>query len=212
MPGTRHIAEADVALYATRDMPLWRQPLMRLHVARCAACGSRIAAYRSDRESIRRMAAEMPPGLRWDRLAAEMAANIRVGLEAGECVARRREHRTLPTGWRVAAAVAGFTMLLISAWWLNMPASQSASLGRAMKKIAQVRPWRGAGIAALEDRGPLVEVSAAGIQLRENGGALGVSQGMARPISVTLSVQGSARARYLDLDTGQITITSVYAQ
>ena len=57
MSDTRHIAEADVALYATRDMPLWRQPLVRLHVARCADCGGRIAAYRSDREFIRRMAA-----------------------------------------------------------------------------------------------------------------------------------------------------------
>jgi hypothetical protein len=28
---------------------------------------------------------------------------------------------------------------------------------------------------------------------------------------VTLSVQGSARARYIDADTGQVTITSVYA-
>ena len=212
MPGTRHVSEADVALYATGDMPLWRQPLMRLHASRCTDCGRRIAAYRSDREFIRRMAGEMPPGLQWDRLAAEMTANIRVGLEAGECVARRREPRALPAGWRVAVAVAGVTVLLISAWWLNMPPSQSASLGRAMKKIAQIRPWRGAGISILEDRGPLVEVSAAGIQLRENGGALGVSQGMARPISVTLSAQGSARARYLDLDTGQVTITSVYAQ
>jgi len=108
--------------------------------------------------------------------------------------------------------MAGFTVLLVSAWWLNMPASESASLGRVGKKIAQIRPWRGSGILALEDRGPLVEVSAAGIQLRENGGAMGVSQGVARPVSVTLNVQGSARARYIDSETGQVTITGVYAQ
>lgn len=212
MSGVQHLSEADVALYAAGDMPLWRKPLVRLHANRCAECTERIAAYRSDQEFIRQSAAEIPRGLNWDRMAAEMTANIRVGLEAGECVARRPQPRTLPTGWRVAAAAAGFTGLLISAWWLNMPASQSASLGRAVKKIAQVRPWRGGPILPLEDQGPLVEVSAAGIQLRENGGALGVSQGLARPVSVTLSAQGAARARYLDQETGQVTITSVYAQ
>lgn len=212
MPGSQHLTETDVALYATGDLPLWRRPLARLHAAGCAACTERVAAYRSDQEIVRRMAAELPRGMNWDRMAAEMTANIRVGLEAGECVARRPQPRTLSTGWRVAAAAAGFTGLLISAWWLNMPASQSASLGRAVKKISQVRPWRGGPILPLEDQGPLVEVSAAGIQLRENGGALGVSQGLARPVSVTLSAQGAARARYLDQETGQVTITSVYAQ
>jgi hypothetical protein len=39
-----------------------------------------------------------------------------------------------------------------------------------------------------------------------------MSQGVGRPVSVTLSVQGSARARYVDADTGQVTITGVYAQ
>jgi hypothetical protein len=212
MADTRHLTEANVALYAAGDLPLWRKPLARLHASGCAACTKRVAAYRSDQAFIRQMAAELPRGLNWDRMTAEMTANIRVGLAAGECVARRPEARTMPAGWRVAAATAGFTALLISAWWLNMPASQTASLGRAMKKIAQVRPWRGGPILPLEDQGPLVEVSAAGIQLRENGGALGVSQGLARPVSVTLSAQGAARASYLDQETGQVTITSVYAQ
>jgi hypothetical protein len=212
MPGTQHLTETDVALYGTGDLPLWRRPLARLHASGCAVCRERIAAYRMDQEFVRRMSRDLPRGLNWDRLTVEMTANIRVGLEAGECVARRPQPRTLSTGWRVATAAAGFTGLLISAWWLNMPASQSASLSRAVKKIAQVRPWRGGPILPLEDSGPLVEVSAAGIQLRENGGALGVSQGLARPVSVTLSVQGAARARYLDQETGQVTITSVYAQ
>ena len=211
MPAGQHLTESEIARYATGAVPLWRRPLARLHVARCAACTSRAAAYRADRDLVRQLAGEMPGSVQWDRLAAEMTANIRLGLEAGECVARRQETRTVSTGWRVAMATAGFAALLISAWWLNLPASQTASLGRAMKRISQVRPWRGP-ILPLEDQGPLVEVSAAGIQLRENGSALGVSQGLARPVSVTLSAQGAARARYLDQETGQVTITSVYAQ
>ena len=51
-----------------------------------------------------------------------------------------------------------------------------------------------------------------GIELRENGAWLGVTQGKDRPVAVSLNVKGTARARYVDEDTGQVTITSVYAQ
>jgi hypothetical protein len=179
-------------------------------VSRCAVCKGRAEAYRADQQRIRELASDLPPGVNWDRLAAEMHANIRVGLEAGECVAPRAGRRTIPAGWRVAAAMAGFSALLISAWWLNMPAAQTASLGRAMKAITHWQISRG---LRFEDSGPLVEATAAGIELRENGSALAVTHGVnSRPVAVSLSVQGSARARYIDSDTGQVTITSVYAQ
>jgi hypothetical protein len=205
-----HPLQSDLALYSTGDLPFWRRSLVRLHVSGCEGCRSWVAAFDSDRESIRRLAAEMPQGVNWDRLAAEMSANVRVGLEAGECVAARVHKPTLSTGWRVASASAGVAVLLVSAWWLNMPRADSVALGRAMQRIVQ-GPWRGGGLG-LEDRGPTVEVSASGIQLQQNGGTLGMSQGQERPVNVTLSVQGSARARYIDADTGQITITGVYAQ
>jgi len=185
--------------------------MVRLHVAACEGCRNWVAAFSSDRDALRQLAAVMPAGVNWDRLAAEMSANVRVGLEAGECVAPRVHKPVLATGWRVAAAVAGVTALLVSAWWLNMPRAESVALGRVVRKIAQARPWQG-GIRAFDDSGPLVQVSAAGIQLQQNGGTLGMSQGQEPPVSVTLNVQGSARARYIDADTGQITITGVYAQ
>jgi hypothetical protein len=170
-----------------------------------------VAAFDSDRESIRRLASAMPVGVNWDRLAAEMSANVRVGLEAGECVASRSHKPTVSSGWRVAAASAGVAILLVSAWWLNMPRADSVALGHVMQRIAQKGPWH-LGDLDLEDRGPTVQVSASGIQLQQNGGTLGMSQGQERPVNVTLSVQGSARARYIDADTGQVTITGVYAQ
>jgi len=206
---SRHLSEADVALYAARDISRWMQPLVHLHVRQCAVCKGRVDAYRFDQQQIRALSNELPEGLNWDRLAAEMSANIRVGLAAGECVAPRGSRTMIPAGWRVAAATAGFTALLVGAWWLNMPASQTASLGRAVRAIAH---WQVARGLRFEDSGPLVEATAAGIELRENGTALAVSNGPnSRPVAVTLSVQGSARARYIDADTGQVTITSVYA-
>ncbi len=206
-----HPLPSELALYSTGDLPLWRRPLLRLHVSGCDSCRSWVEAFGADRESLRELAAEMPAGINWDRLAAEMSANVRVGLEAGECVAPRVRKPALAAGWRVAAAFAGVSALLVSAWWLNMPQAESVALGRVVEKIAQARPWRG-GIRALEDAGPTVQVSAAGIQLQQNGGTLGMSQGQERPVSVSLSVQGSARALYIDTDTGQVTITGVYAQ
>jgi len=207
---SKHVTEADLAVYAAGDVSWWAQPLTRLHVSRCAVCKGRAEAYRADQQRIRELATDLPAGLDWDRLAAEIHANIRVGLEAGECVAPRTGRRGIPAGWRVAAAMAGFTALLISAWWLNMPAAQTASLGRAMKAMTHWQISRG---LRFEDSGPLVEATAAGIELRENGSALAVTHGVnSRPVAVSLSVQGSARARYIDSDTGQVTITSVYAQ
>src|SRR5665213_385258 len=163
-----HPLQSDLALYSSGDLPLWRRQLLRLHVSGCDHCRSWVEAFAADRESLSALAAEMPAGVNWDRLAAEMAANVRVGLEAGECVAPRVRKPTLAPGWRVVAAFAGVTALLVSAWWLNMPPTETAALGHVVHKIAQARPWRG-GIRALEDSGPTVQVSAAGIQLQQNG-------------------------------------------
>ena len=58
----------------------------------------------------------------------------------------------------------------------------------------------------------MVEATPSGIALYENGSSLGVSQGNAEPVNVSVSAPGSASARYVDADTGQMTITSVYVQ
>lgn len=208
----KHVAETDLALYSAGDLALWRRAWIGLHIARCAECRNRIEAYRGVRERIRSLGEEMPAGVRWDRLSAEMAANIRVGLAAGECVARHAPRHTIARGWRVAAAVTGLSALLVMAWWLNMPAAQTASLGRAMKAVVNGREWQTTHMFGLDGASSLVQASAEGVELRENGSAMTLSQKGVRPVSVSLNTQGSARARYIDSDTGQVTITSVYAQ
>jgi hypothetical protein len=157
-----------------------------------------------DRAALREIASEIPDDLDWDRLSAEMTANIHVGLAAGECVAPRR-HKAVPLGWRPAALMGALSCVLALAWWLNMPPETTRSLGRALTAI-----WHGGAVAP--ERGLIVEADSSGIELRENGNSLGVSQGSTRPLAVSVSVQGSASARYVNADTGQIVITSVYAQ
>lgn len=202
---TTHVAESDLALYVSGDLGLMRRLLVRLHVSSCDRCRRRVDAYRADRKAIREIAGEMPEHVNWDRLSAEMAANIRVGLAAGECVAPRRR-KSVGLGWRPAAAMAALSCVLALAWWLNMPEETTRSLGRALTAV-----WHGAS-ATVPERGLVVEADSTGIELRENGSSLGVSQGSTRPVAVSVSVQGSASARYVNADTGQMTITSVYAQ
>jgi len=220
----KHVPESGLALYAAGDLPLWQRAFTAAHVTRCETCAGRVSAYRNDRAKHRETADQMPDGLDWESLSAEMAANIRVGLAAGECVAdphavlggRSREGiRAFVRGWdwRPAAAIAGVLVLLMGAWWLNMPSADNLSLTKAMRAIARGgRDRMPQFVRGMDDRAPMVEVSASGISVRENGGALGVSQDGARPVTISVSVQGSASARYVDNDTGQVTVTSVYVQ
>ena len=206
-----HLRETELALFASGDLSFWRRALARLHMVGCARCHGRVEAYRLDRERLKQEAAKLPPGVNWDGLAAEMMANIRVGLEAGECVAPRPKKR-IAWGWQAAASAAGITFLIGAALWLNFPPSDKEVLSRAMDRLVHGVYGYGVNSGYREEPGPVVEASSSGIELRENGSALKISQGALRPVAVSVSAQGSASARYVDADTGQVTITSVYVQ
>jgi hypothetical protein len=221
-PTTLHIAETDLALYVSGDLGLLRRASVRFHVGRCERCSRRVEAYRADRSRVKEIAAEMPEGVDWDRLAAEMTANIRVGLAAGECVARPRDRkrpagngaRNLAVHWRPAAIAAAAVVLLTVAWMVNMPSGTTQELGRAMGAVLRGGSVSGGPFvqpSLMYAQSPVVVANQLGIELRENNNVMGASQDEL-PVSVSLSVQGSASARYVNADTGQMTITSVYVQ
>lgn len=213
-----HVSESDLALFISGDLNLWRTLVTRLHLAGCDECRRSAGEFRADREHVRRLADELPASLDWDRIAAEMTANIHLGLAAGECVAprRRKSTRILPAlGWRPAAITAGAALILTIGWWLNMPRSTTEALGRAFTAVihghGSVLPVPPS--SSIDESGVVVAASDQGVELRENGGSMGISGGSAPPVAVSVSVQGSASARYIDPDTGQVAITSVgYAQ
>lgn len=208
----RHIKETDLALHASGDLRPWQRAMIHLHVRQCESCRRIVEEFRADARALRDAAGQLPDGLDWARLSAEMTANIRVGLAAGECVAPRHQaHKFIPVSWRPLALASLATVLLaallVGGWWLNMPTQETQALNRAMRSI-----WHGHTVMP-EERGPVIEASSDGIELRKDGGALGVSQDSAKLVSVSVSTQGSASAHYVDQDTGQVTITSVsYAQ
>ncbi len=90
---------------------------------------------------------DMPEDIDWNRLSAEITANIRVGLAAGECVAPR-SRKPGALHWRPAAVVAGIVVVLAGGWWLNTPPAQTQELGHAMRAVwdarggAGIRRWR----------------------------------------------------------------------
>jgi hypothetical protein len=198
----RHPFDTDLALYAGRDLRGWERIATAFHVRGCERCRETVAAFKQDQQHLAQSADELPPGVNWDRLSSEMTANIRVGLAAGECVApAARESESTPWwGWKPAAAFAGLALVFSAAWWLNMPAHDMAILSKAFTG------------ATAEDRGPVVEASSEGIEFRENGSAMGVSSSNAQPVATSVSFDGSASARYVDDDTGQVTIATVYVQ
>jgi hypothetical protein len=199
--------DTDLALYAAGDLPFWRGLLVRFHVRRCEECRDFVEALRADREELGRTADAMPGNVDWDQLAAEMTANIRVGLAAGECVTPR-ERRVGAISWRPAAIVAGLAVILAGAWWLNIPKSDSETIGRALRQMAT----GGRMNATQEEMGPVVSASSSGVKLLENGGQMGIEQKGLEPVMFSVSTQGSASARYVDQDTGQVTIMATYVQ
>jgi hypothetical protein len=164
-------------------------------------------ALRADREELRQSADDVPANVDWDQLAAEMTANIRVGLAAGECVTPR-ERKVAAISWRPPAIAAGLVVLLTGAWWLNIPPTDTVAIGNALHNIAT----GGRSATTQEERGPVVKASSSGVELLENGGQMGIQQSGLQPVMYSVSTELSASARYVDQDTGQVTITGTYVQ
>lgn len=211
-----HPFESELALHASGDLSGWEWFKTAMHLRNCADCRARLEAFRLDRKRLVDSTDDLPPGVKWDRLAAEMTANIRVGLAAGECVSSPSERLSRPAAgwtfwndgrWKPIGAVAALAMVFSMAWWLNL-SGDSAAMGKVWNRIVSHE----VSVAPEPDHGPVLAVSPEGIEFRENGSTMGVSGGITQPASVSVSFSGSASARYVDNDTGQVTITTVYVQ
>ncbi len=185
---SKHPSEANLALFAGGELSRWRRWSVERHVDECAACRTVISEFAALREQTRGMA-ELPD-VAWDSMASEMRANIRLGLEAGECVT---EHPKQHLGFslRGVAACASLAMLLVVGVLIERPSP----------RVAQLKA----------DEAAVIETSGSGIQVMEGGRAMMLLN--ARAHAVDYQASGSAMgARYVDSDTGQVTINNVYVQ
>lgn len=185
---TDHPPETSLALYASGDAGLMERWRIQRHAGLCTDCRETIAKYSALRSEIAE--AGTPEDVAWSKLAAEMRANIRLGLEAGECVNQPSRRRVF-FGARTLAACGSLAVLLVAALWLERPAPR---------------------IAQKQDPDQIVlESTSSGIQVTEGGQTLGLLHGRARSVD-TFASGVAMRARYVDADTGNVTINNVYVQ
>jgi hypothetical protein len=186
----RHPNQATLALHAGGDLGPFLRWLTARHLARCGPCSEEVAGYTEMRELLPELA-ELPE-ISWNRMAAEIKANVRLGLEAGECV-RSTElplRRASMSGWRAAVALASVIVLVGGCLVLERPAPQVVHASEnAVESTRDGIQWQ-----AGDDR------------------MLGLMNGGAQKAVYTLDAQGSMGARYIDPETGSVTINTVYAQ
>src|SRR5215831_6916960 len=118
-----HPKEETLALHSSGDLGWFAAWRTERHIARCARCREEITEFREMREALPEMA-ELPE-LQWNRLAAEMRANIRLGLAAGEFVRETDTEELEPSPLfntaRAVVAFAGVATLLVTGLMLEQP-------------------------------------------------------------------------------------------
>jgi hypothetical protein len=216
----RHLTPVEIALFSGGDLGSWERWRVSRHIARCSQCRGDAAAQRDALTEFRDLAdhsSELPNGLNWNRLAAEMTGNIRVGLAAGEAISQfdKPLHSKPRLAWKPALVAVGAVLIFAVAFWTSLPPQQAEHLLTSLQRIrterigtlvhSAVHPANTLG--APED--VVLEASSSSIQVRENGRALSLiprSDGA----SVSVSMPGSAGVRFVDADTGQAMTNKVY--
>jgi hypothetical protein len=138
--------------------------------------------------------AEAPaPDLDWARLESEMRANIRVGLEAGECVRLVPERRKFNP--RLGLAFASLLILVGAGVLMNN--------GPAALDSAAMAPAK----ASVE---PVLESTGDGLEVRSGASSMTLMNHHGTVADQTVSAEGEIRARYVE--GGSVTINSAYLE
>src|ERR1700686_845986 len=144
-----HPNQATLALHAGGDLGLWARWNTQRHLSNCDLCRDEVAAFAGVREILPDLA-EIPE-VPWNRLAAEMRANIRLGLAAGECVravgdvsqgdAPLRQSPLFTFG-RATVAFASIVVMVVTGLMLTRPspvAGKEGPLVQATEDGIQIR-------------------------------------------------------------------------
>ncbi|HLH05441.1 MAG TPA: hypothetical protein VKX25_21915 [Bryobacteraceae bacterium] len=199
-----HPAPEFLALDARGDLPLFSRLRVRAHVLRCSECEHTIALFQLAHTELKREAgAETLTAFEaiadWDRLEREMLGNITVGVAAARCIDNVGRKRS----WYVTLAFStAMAALFIAGWLTHIPAQETRQLTAKLAHFARLAP---PPVPA-----NLVRATPTGIAVRSDG----ITLTILHPPGAVVAVSGSssAEARFVDEDTGQLTITSVYGQ
>ncbi len=200
-----HPAAEILALFSASDLPWLDRLKIRRHVSGCEHCDRQVALFRASTAELKRQAAkETLTGFEaiadWSRLEREMEGNIIVGLAAARCIDKAPK----PRGFALKLSlVSGMAVLFVVGWTTRIPADQSMLLYNAVRGAFS-------GSHQQESAGPILRSSPDGIVVGSQEGSLIILH----PASAMVSASGtsSVEARYVDDETGQVTITNVYGQ
>lgn len=191
----QHPDELELASLA--ELPFFRRFLVERHVRQCDSCERQVAEFAALRAE---MLAVPEPQLNWDSLAAEMRANIRLGIEAGECVREAPAPRSMSPGLIVAFAS---LLLLVGA---------AVVMRQAPANRVTASRFTAAAPTASDYRVPVLETSMQGIEMRTGPASFAFLNREGGAESQTVSAEGAVRSRDIDGDTGSVTIRDVYLQ
>jgi len=187
-----HPTAQQLALYAGHDLNWFHLLRIRMHLGRCEQCRSRVDCQQAAMEGLQAGALDLPEGVDWPMLAAEMKANIHLGLEAGEIVDRVPRRRFDPTGesiaWRAALVCASLAVIIGSGWYLHR--------ARDPYFLAQR---------------PMAEATPEGIELKAKTSALTLLAPATERLT-TAEIGEGLQTRYVDQDSGQVTIQHVFSE
>lgn len=200
-----HPSSELLALYSGADLPWTERFKIRRHISHCEYCERQLSLYRASAVELKRQAqTETLTGFEaiadWSRLEREMEGNIVVGLAAARCIDPKRKPHGLVLK---LALVSGLAMLFVIGWTTHVPADQTGRLYRALRGAFS-------GNHAYELQGSILKSQPGGIVVGSTEGSLT----LLHPQSAVVSLSGTSgvEARYIDDDTGQVTITDVYGQ
>ena len=183
---TNHPPEISLALFASGDAGPIEQWRIERHVRACAECRETVAQYSALRSEITESGA--PEDVSWNKLAAEMRANIRLGLAAGECVreadAAEIEPSPLFNTARAVLAFAGVFTLVVTGLVLERPTPTVHAAEPTAQAIQN-----GIQVSAGEQGFGLMHKGASGV--------------------INIATTRGIGARYMDPQTGLVTMTKV---
>ena len=199
-----HVNEKLLALYASGDLPLVGKMRVRHHVWHCSQCENQVAKFRASLVELRSEASSetltaCEAVLDWSRLESEMHGNIAVGVAAARCIDNVGRHRSFSRGALIAS---GLAALFVAGWFTHIPPDQNRHLFASLRRLA--------GMEESPLSSTIVQTTPTGIAVRSQGATLTLRH----PSSAIVSLSGNSgvTARYLDENTGQVTITKVYGQ
>jgi hypothetical protein len=203
-----HPSLETLVLYTTGDLPLITRLCTGRHVAHCGDCRHQVLLFRSATSELKREAGSgtltgFEAIAHWPALEREMMGNIAVGLDAALCIEKVGRKRSLFFRFAMAAGLAA----LFTAGWVTHISREDTN-----RLIASLRGAVGPAIGLEKPRvmGTVLRSTPDGIAVHTQGGTLTILH----PASAVISLSGTSgvAARYIDEETGQVTITKVYGQ